>query len=1445
MSSSSSDDETTIHRSAIYSQPKPGSSKRTTRHDVSDEEDEEPYARFRKEADGEVDERIAALLGTLHFEQKRDVVPSDEDDNRLRELHEKIFGVITNEPDIHRRRRLKKALPASNCVREQVFYLRRKPTTPPPSYYHRLNAALHTIVKESFGEEYRKVATILGLVEALAEVLILEVHAFGFPPTNTEHRNIRKLIANALTNLTYGQIQSKRRLCSYDGFVRCVVQIIMGSPNITQVYAGLIRNLSWNADSAMSEALQPTVHALAVAAVHAHTHRLDVTATLSALWNLAGHSVENKRTICDTPNCLKVLANILSPDARFTSLVDSATGILKYVAQYLATNSTHLELRSLLISRMLTLLKSSSFTCVTNTLGAIAHLIVKDPHMQQMIRQDAAAIQQLNVLRNSNRDDIRKAVKEVLNTLNQPCSRFGDMSLSVGGALEPQTSYHGTASPRLLSLRATRASPGKYVPQPMDHRSSSLPRHFAMQRNGFMMAQSYSHEQQQQMMYQMQQQLMIQTNEVEQQQQMMFLQQQQFHQQPPPQAPPPQAPPPADDDDVDIPTSTVMGTRSNSERSLGSMNPGSVMTNGGWNSTLDTAANSSRALSPVSYSDIPASPTLCAQVFQLGEPNQTHYSGGSANTMTRSDGTTVPIDNLITPTYATLNKNEEELESPVLPGPVLEEEEEEGDYAIISAEKTDDELLTRSIQAEKPGEASPKIRVSPRLNGFFSPRQQNQDPDRLLMESIRSEMPNRLSPRDPPPLDPRDSRDPRDPRDPRNSKNEEADRRDAVITTTIASPEPTDQQGTRRGSMEEEEEEEEEIDGSLPMDCVEEYSDDDDEYGDDSNATQYDDGVDDDPQMTIDCSMISGGSPRNALATSTPKGSASSLPGVRRATRVSTNGKTRLPIPKTNGSLQNPPPPFASNRPRLPPKPTILKRYSGEPEEEEEHEEENIQEETIYVNAPIVVEAEEQQRILMMKKEASSSKSSAVITPYNYQKPPITKYILRFEPAKRNKLFFTNQVLTDQIELFPDIEKPPVVKSFEFGTSEKLAANFLVLSPYTLQLYESWKIAGYDFSTACVFNIALQTLDAIQYLHQAGYVHRNIKPQTFSISDETETQLMFTDFRLTRKHLEGKAKKVRAARPKIRYGGTPRYASIAGLKEQEQGRKDDLESWIYMIYDMLDPENGISWRKVPRCEMLIKEKENFKKHVLPNTYKKVPSEFKKLVDMVHGMTYESVPDYPAFKEIVEKVGKSKDLDMKTCDWIGKMSLANVKNGVQLGVKKSTGNECEGHDDFEVKKPRKKMNPDDVIKNGGYTWKVIVLLGSGGFGDVYKVFDCSQKTPKGKNQLQYAMKTESEDGKKAMLRLKVEMQLLMAIQEDRKVPKEIGEGRNRRETNTHFVDFIDRGRSEDLQCKFIVMSLVGPSLDDIRKKYPVKLDKGNCPWQIAIQSLENLVVIIFI
>ena len=51
------------------------------------------------------------------------------------------------------------------------------------------------------------------------------------------------------------------------------------------------------------------------------------------------------------------------------------------------------------------------------------------------------------------------------------------------------------------------------------------------------------------------------------------------------------------------------------------------------------------------------------------------------------------------------------------------------------------------------------------------------------------------------------------------------------------------------------------------------------------------------------------------------------------------------------------------------------------------------------------------------------------------------KYILRLEPAKRGKLQFTHEIITEMAKLFKGSDKIPVIRCVEFANDEKLGAN--------------------------------------------------------------------------------------------------------------------------------------------------------------------------------------------------------------------------------------------------------------------------------------------------------------------------------------------------------------------------------------------------------------------
>ncbi|VIO96452.1 Uncharacterized protein BM_BM4814 [Brugia malayi] len=425
--------------------------------------------------DPDVAERIASLLSSLRLTSLRNNIPQDGEVERLKKIHRQLEWLVSEEPDDHRRRRLRQILPAANCVREQVFALRRYlhsvNTASSTNYATHIHGALTAIMKESFEEEYRKLANVIGILDAVAELLIFEVDAFDID-CPVENRTIRKLIASTLTNLTFGNAQSKRRLCTHPNLIEYTIRIIDDSHGLAQVYAGLLRNLSWMADAQMSATLASSVPALVRASLRAYrtSESKCLCATLSALWNLASHSRDNKKALCEEPGFLEMLIDLSTNDAQHTTLVEPATGVLKYASmylavvgadQYLSTSAIHM-----MMLRLIDLLNSSSFTVIGNALGILSQLLAKGHQLRSHIALNHKAMLLLNHLRNSARDDIRNPVKTVLNYLHSfdasgvyvptsPHSSTHGMSSSYDGSASVAPSYMD--SRRLLKYRSSHS----------------------------------------------------------------------------------------------------------------------------------------------------------------------------------------------------------------------------------------------------------------------------------------------------------------------------------------------------------------------------------------------------------------------------------------------------------------------------------------------------------------------------------------------------------------------------------------------------------------------------------------------------------------------------------------------------------------------------------------------------------------------------------------------------------------------------------------------------------------------------------------------------------------------------------------------------------------------------------------------------------------------------
>ncbi|ETN84513.1 hypothetical protein NECAME_06834 [Necator americanus] len=106
------------------------------------------------------------------------------------------------------------------------------------------------------------------------------------------------------------------------------------------------------------------------------------------------------------------------------------------------------------------------------------------------------------------------------------------------------------------------------------------------------------------------------------------------------------------------------------------------------------------------------------------------------------------------------------------------------------------------------------------------------------------------------------------------------------------------------------------------------------------------------------------------------------------------------------------------------------------------------------------------------------------------------------------------------------------------------------------------------FSPSTAYRIALQTLDRLEKLHDAGYLNRDVKSQNFAIGIGRESSIIYMlDFGLTRKYrsADGTALKRRGCGPCV---GTFPFTPLASATMKDQAPKDDLEGWFYMIMEV-------------------------------------------------------------------------------------------------------------------------------------------------------------------------------------------------------------------------------------------------------------------------------------
>uniref|UniRef100_A0A0R3RST5 Protein kinase domain-containing protein n=1 Tax=Elaeophora elaphi TaxID=1147741 RepID=A0A0R3RST5_9BILA len=215
------------------------------------------------------------------------------------------------------------------------------------------------------------------------------------------------------------------------------------------------------------------------------------------------------------------------------------------------------------------------------------------------------------------------------------------------------------------------------------------------------------------------------------------------------------------------------------------------------------------------------------------------------------------------------------------------------------------------------------------------------------------------------------------------------------------------------------------------------------------------------------------------------------------------------------------------------------------------------------------------------------------------------------------------------------------------------------------------------FTMGCALSVGMKCLEAIEELHNIGYLHRDIKPGNFAIGRKNLRQIYLLDFGMCRKYLNSQSS-VRNPRRSAGFRGTIRYASISSHISREQCRKDDLESWMYqqvcttrflpidypnfynlslfsiiMIMNFLVEltVGYLPWKsmqdkdEVGRCKELCRKDEYIKE-----LFGGCPREYITIMRLIDSIRYYSKPEYSKITELLRDALRNNNVSEYPYDW---------------------------------------------------------------------------------------------------------------------------------------------------------------------------------------------------
>ncbi|KAI6224970.1 putative serine/threonine-protein kinase [Aphelenchoides besseyi] len=216
------------------------------------------------------------------------------------------------------------------------------------------------------------------------------------------------------------------------------------------------------------------------------------------------------------------------------------------------------------------------------------------------------------------------------------------------------------------------------------------------------------------------------------------------------------------------------------------------------------------------------------------------------------------------------------------------------------------------------------------------------------------------------------------------------------------------------------------------------------------------------------------------------------------------------------------------------------------------------------------------------------------------------------------------------------------------------------------------------YQTALI--VSFQTLRGLRNFHSLGRIHRDLKPANYALGIGADEGIVFIiDFGMAVRFCIDPHRMPSGSR--YAFIGTRDYASRNTHKKKPQTRRDDVEAWFYVAFEIFKLK--LPWRK-DTTDAIIQMKDYFIRQCPPEFYSKVPPCFEDFARMIDEIGDYSTPNYDFFfcslKAEAEDYNLSLDAPLKWVSknekvtpppWPKEKRLSAVKKQKSKTIKKQT------------------------------------------------------------------------------------------------------------------------------------------------------------------------------